>query len=162
VTRSRWTMLVVGLVLVAAVVAGWYFENHAGPGAVAGAAGGSASKPSAAAGAYRVRITRDGHQLASYDLAAFEAMGMRSVVVQGGSEQGPPLLDMLRRAGAGDFSSVTVLGAGTHDSGRLDLPVADIGPDTVLDIAKRGTVKIAGPAIPYNKRVRDITEIQVK
>jgi hypothetical protein len=155
-------MLVVGMVLVAAVAAGWYFEGQAKPGAGAGAGGGLASTPSAAAGSYRVRITRDGHELASYDLAAFQAMGMRTVVVQGGREQGPPLLDVLRRAGAGDFSSITVLGAATHDSGHLDLPIADIGPDTVLSIAKRGTVKIAGPAIPYNERVRDITEIQVK
>lgn len=161
-TRSRWTMLVVALVLLVAVAVGWYFEGRARPGAVTGAGGGLASTPSAAAGSYRVRITRDGHELASYDLAAFQTMKTRSVVVQGGHEQGPPLLDVLRAAGAGDFSAVTVLGAGTHGSARLDLPVADIGPDTVLDIAKRGTVKIAGPAIPYDKRVRDITEIQVK
>jgi hypothetical protein len=32
----------------------------------------------------------------------------------------------------------------------------------VLDIAKRGTVKVAGPSIARDERVRDITEIQVK
>jgi hypothetical protein len=161
-------MLAVALMLVAGVAAGWYFERRAAPagGVAAGSAGSSAGSASAASsstpGVYRVRITRDGRELASYSLAAFEAMAAKKVVLQGGSEQGPALVDVLKLAGAGSFSAVTVLGLGTHGNKRLDLAAADIGPDTVLDIAKRGTVKIAGPAIPFDKRVRDITEIQVK
>jgi hypothetical protein len=147
------TMLAVALVLVAGVAASWYFEQRAAP---------ATSVASASPSSYRVRITRDGRELASFDLAALQAIGVRSVVVQGGSEQGPALLDVLRKAGADSFSAVTVIGAGTHDKGRLDLAAADIGPDTVLDVAKRGTVKIAGPRIPRDKRVRDIKEIQVR
>ena len=147
-------MLVVALVLLAGVAAGWYFEYRATP-ATGSSAGSSAS-------AYHIRVTRDGRELASFDLAALRALGMKSVVVQGGSEEGPALLDVLRKAGVGDFSAVTILGAATHDKGHLDLAAADIGPDTVLNVAKRGTVKIAGPRIPRDKRVRDIKEIQVR
>jgi len=109
-----------------------------------------------------VRVTKHGRQLAAYDLQELKAFGMRKVVVQGGAEEGPALLDVLTHAGVSDFGSLTILGPGQRDSGRLELKASDVGPDTVLDVAKRGTVKIAGPSIPRNKRVRDITEIQVK
>jgi hypothetical protein len=148
-------MLAVALVLVAGVAAGWNFEYRAVPAASAGVTASAAS-------AYHVRITRGGRELASFDLAALKAIGMRTVVVQGGSEQGPALLDVLHTAGVAGFSALTIIGAATHDKGHLDIAAADIGPDTVLAVAKRGTVKIAGPKIPRDKRVRDIKEIQVR
>lgn len=152
--RTRVAMAVVALVLVASVAAGWALEHR------------SAATPTpvsaSGASAYRVKVTRDGRELASFDLAGLQAIGMRSVTVQGGAEQGPPVVDVLRRAGVTAFTSITVLGTGARDSGRLDLPRSEVGSDTVLDIAKRGTVKIAGPAIPWAKRVRDVTEIQVR
>jgi hypothetical protein len=150
--RARVTLAAVALVLVAGVAAGWFFENQPSPATTV--AGGS--------GAYRVRVTRQGRELASFDLAGLQAIGSKSVVLQGGQEEGPMLLDVLKRAGVDEFSSVTILGAGTRDSGRLELAAADVGPDTVLDVAKRGTVKVAGPSIPKDMRVRDITEIQVR
>jgi hypothetical protein len=152
--RTRVTIAAVTLVLVAGVAAAWWFESHtpaAGTPAASGAPGG-----------YAVKVTRDGRLLASYSLAQLQAIGMRSVVVQGGTETGPQLLAVLERAGAGTFASVTIIGTGTRDAGRLVLPATDIGPDTVLDIAKRGTVKVAGPSIPREQRVRDIVEIQVR
>ena len=149
-------MLAVTLVLIAGVAAGWYFEYRAAPAASASVSTG------ASASAYRVRITRGGRELASFDLSALKAIGMQKVVVQGGSEEGPRLLDVLRKAGVASFSALTVLGAATHDKGRLDIAAADIGTDTVLAVAKRGTVKIAGPKIPHDKRVRDVKEIQVR
>jgi len=148
--RARVTLAAVALVLVAGVAAGWFFENRPAP------------SQAPATGAYRVRVTRDGRELASFDIAQLQAVGSKTVTVQGGVEQGPPLLDVLKRAGVTTFSAVTILGSGQRDSGRLVLVSADVGPDTVLDVAKRGTVKVAGPAIPRDKRVRDVMEIQVR
>jgi hypothetical protein len=147
------TIAAVTLVLLAGVTAAWWFESSA-----------SSATPSApgAPSGYAVKVTRDGRLLASYDLAQLQAIGTRSVVVQGGTETGPQLLAVLERAGADGFESVTIIGAGTRDDGRLVLAASDIGPDTVLDIAKRGTVKVAGPNIPREERVRDIVEIQVR
>jgi hypothetical protein len=150
--RTRITIAAVTLVLVAGVAAAWWFE----------AATPVPTSSATSTGAYRVRVTRDGRELASFDLAALQAIGMRSVVVQGGTETGPQLLAVLARAGAEDFSAVTIVGTGERDSGRLELNASDIGPDVVLDIAKRGSVKVAGPDIPREWRVRDITEIQVR
>jgi hypothetical protein len=160
------TIAAVTLALLAGVAAAWWFESHtpsAGTSAhPAGAAASTAATPAAAPSGYAVKVTRDGRLLASYDLAQLEAIGMKQVVLQGGTEQGPPLLSVLDRASVGSFTSVTILGTGVKDSGRLVLASSEIGPDTVLDIAKRGTVKVAGPNIPYDQRVRDITEIQVR
>ena len=164
--RTRVTIAAVALVLLAGVAAAWWFESHTpAPGTLAypsRAAASTVAATTAVRGGYVVKVTRDGVRLASYDLAQLEAMGMRQVLVQGGTEQGPPLLTVLKRAGAGTFTSVTMLGTGARDSGRLVLAASAIGPDTVLDIAKRGTVKVAGPNITYSQRVRDITEIQVR
>jgi hypothetical protein len=148
--RARVTLAAVALVLLASVAAGWFFESR------------SSLTAGAPSGAYRVRVTQHGRELASFDLAGLQRVGSKTVVVQGGRETGPTLLDVLKRAGVNGFSALTILGAGTHDGGRLDLPSADVGTNTVLAVAKRGTVKIAGPAIPWGKRVRDVTEIQVR
>lgn len=164
--RSRITIVVIALVLVAGVAAAWWFEGHSGPAAAQQATAAAPTAPSSAttasASAYRIRVTRDGHQLASFDLAALQALGMRTVKLQGGTETGPGLLDVLAHAGAGDYTTVTIIGSGERDSGRLVIARTQIGPDTVLDIAKRGTVKVAGPNIAYGDRVRDIREIQVR
>ncbi len=141
----------VALVLVASVTAAWVFENRIAPPA-----------PPGSPGEYRVSVTRNGRELASYNLGQLRALGVKKVVVQGGAEEGPPLLQVLARAGVSDFDSLIIVGMGQRDSGRLVLGSAEVGPDTVLDIAKRGTVKVAGPSIPRDKRVRDITEIQVQ
>jgi hypothetical protein len=148
--RARVTLAAVALVLVASVAAGWVFESQASRAAAPAAAG------------YQVRVTRQGRELASFDLDALKAIGLKKVVVQGSEQEGPTLLSVLERAGVRDFSAVTILGAGARDGGRLELGAEDVGADTVLAVAKRGTVKIAGPRIPSDKRVRDVTEIQVR
>jgi len=151
-TRYRITIAISTLVLVAGVAAAWWFEAST-PAPVS---------PSATTGGYHVRVTRDGSELASFDLAQLQAIGVKSVQVQGGTETGPPLLTVLAHAGAEEYTTITLIGTGERDTGRLDIGVADVGPDTVLDIARRGTVKVAGPNIPRDMRVRDITEIQVR
>ena len=169
--RTRLTVVAVVCVLLAGIAAAWLFEAGNGPtpapvpGAGQGAgrgSGGAVSATMAPPPDYRVRVTRDGRDLASFDVAALTALGLRTVTLPDGTESGPQLLAVLQRAGATDVSSVTIIGTGERDSGLLVLAFADIGPDTVLDIAKRGTVKVAGPNIPHDKRVRDITEIQVR
>jgi hypothetical protein len=156
------TLAAVALVLLAGVAAAWWFESSAPLAASPVAATSPSSDATSTTGTYRVRVTRDGRELASFDLAQLQAIGMKSVVLQGGTETGPTLIAVLQRAGAAEYAGVTIIGAGTRDSGRLELSAADIGPDVVLDIAKRGTVKVAGPNITYASRVRDITEIQVR
>jgi hypothetical protein len=148
--RARITLAAVAFVLVAGVAAGWLFENR------------NAASAGSPAGAYHVRVTRDGRELADFDMAALRAVGEKRVMAQGSPQVGPTLADVLKRAGVRDFSAVTVVGLGARDVGKLELSASDAGTDTVLAFAKRGTVKIAGPKIPSKMRVRDVTEIRVR
>ena len=148
--RARVTVAVVIVVLLLGVGAGWFYEQR------------SASAQAGAGGSYRVRVTRDGKELASYDLTGLEAIGMKKTVDQGSPQEGPPVIDVLRKSGVTEFSAVTVIGLGARDGGRLELPKSGIGPETVFDVTKRGTVKVVGPGIERAQRVRDVTEIQVR
>lgn len=148
--RARVTLAVVALVLVAGVATSWILERGAVPQSVS------------ASGGYHVRVTRDGRELASYDLAALKAVGEKRVVAQGSAQVGPALVDVLKCSGVSEFSAVTVIGMGARDGGRLELTASQVGTDCVLAIAKRGTAKLAGPKIPSGKRVRDVTELQVR
>jgi hypothetical protein len=111
---------------------------------------------------YRVRVMRDGRELASFDLAELKAIGMKEVVLQGKRQTGPALSDVLARAGVADYAQVEIIGPGTDDSGHLTLKRADVGPDVMLAIANRGTAKLAGPDISTQMRVRDVTELVVR
>jgi len=150
--RTRVTLAAVALALVVSVAAGWLLESQV--------ADRSSASPTAE---YQVKVTRDGRELAAFDLAELRAVGTATVVAQGSVQEGPRLIDVLKRAGVEDFASVTVIGTGVRDKGRLELACAQVASDTVLSLAKkRGTVKVAGPAIPSDKRVRDVTEIRVR
>lgn len=113
---------------------------------------------------YHVRVVQDGKELASFDLAALEAIGMKTVVAQGREQNGPTLLAVLKKAGVKDgFTQVTIIGSGMRDSGDLVLQRSAIGEDIVLSVApKRSTVKLAGPTVPEDMRVRDVTELIVQ
>jgi len=111
---------------------------------------------------YQVRVTRDDRELASLDLAALKATGMNTVVLQGKEQTGPTLLAVLKRAGVDDFSQVEIIGKGVDDSGHLVLKRSDVGPDVVLAVSNRGTVKVAGPDISMEMRVRDVTDLVVQ
>jgi len=111
---------------------------------------------------YRIPIVRDGVVLAEYDIAQLTALGTERIEMQGKFEEGPPLLVVLEAAGVGDFDSVVVTGIGVRDSGRIELTREEIDEQVLLDIANRGTCKIAGPNIAYEDRVRDITRIEVR
>ena len=87
---------------------------------------------------------------------------MKTVKMQGQDETGPTLLSVLHAAGIDSFASVTVVGLGARDSGTLELRRAQVDEDVLLDIAKRGTVKVCGPDISWSARVRDVTELSVR
>jgi hypothetical protein len=100
--------------------------------------------------------------LRDFTVDELQALGTRRVVMQGRPEEGPPLLSVLSAAGVDEFASITVVGVGARDSGRLTLPRKAIDRDVLLDIANRGTTKICGPKIAYDRRVRDVLRIEVR
>ena len=113
--------------------------------------------------ASRVRITLNGQELAAYTVDELRAMEKRSFRQLGETQEGPSVLAVLEQAGAGPFDRLTVIGLGVRDDGVLVLDRDAITPDVILDFAAtRATVKIAGPAITRDDRVRDITELRVE
>lgn len=110
----------------------------------------------------RVSVERAGKVLATFDMNGLRALGTKRVVDQGKAQEGPALLKVLEASGVTSFTQLRIVGVGLRDSGKLELARAKVGPDVVLDLADRGTAKIAGPGIAYGDRVRDITRIEVQ
>ena len=111
---------------------------------------------------YTISVVRNSNVLATFDIDQLEALGMKRVKMQGKYEEGPPLLTVLEAAGVQDFETASIVGLGVRDSGYLELPRQDIDENVLIDIANRGTCKIAGPNIAWGDRVRDITRIEVR
>ncbi len=111
---------------------------------------------------YRVAIVRDEEVVRTFDLEELRALPARKIMMQGEEQEGPPLLDVLEAAGVTEFASLTVTGLGLRDSGRLVLRSADVDEDVLLDFSLRGSVKVCGPSIAWEDRVRDVERIEVR
>ena len=111
---------------------------------------------------YEVRVLDGTRVLASYDVDELKALGEVTIIADGKSEQGPSLTRVLQDAGVASYSRLTIQGAGVRDDGSIILSADQVADDVILDIANRGTVKVVGPDIPWDDRVRDITDIIVE
>lgn len=111
---------------------------------------------------YTVEVRRGEDVLAVYDLAELQAMPQVTVNALGKTESGPSLQTVLDAAHAGAYESVRVLGPGVRDDGELSLESSEVTPGVLLDVSNRGTVKIVGPAMAWDDRVRDVTDIVVE
>ena len=160
--RRRITYIVIAVVLLAGIGGAWFAQSRLNSSSGGLAAQGDPLAGITAPKGYTVTVVRGGSTLATFTLAALEAVGVKHVVVQGQSQYGPALLSVLAKAGVKDFSEVDVTGEAVRDSGKLKLTRAQVGPDVVLAVAQRGTVKIAGPDIPQDQRIRDVIRLVVK
>lgn len=142
--RSR-TLMALGAALALLVAAAWAAASLLGP-----------KDP------YEVRVLDGSKILASFTVEKLEALGMVKIVVLGKAEQGPSLKRVLQASGVTSYSRLIIHGAGVRDDGSLVLTAEQVSDDVILDIANRGTVKVVGPDIPWDDRVRDVTEIIVE
>jgi hypothetical protein len=108
-----------------------------------------------------IAVAEGSRVLRTFTMDDLRKLGVRRVVMQGKPETGPTLSSVLSAAGVHEFASVTIVGLGVRDSGRLTLARAAIDRNVLLDLANRGTAKVCGPDIPYDKRVRDVVRIEV-
>jgi len=111
---------------------------------------------------YRVAIVRDEEVVRAFDVEELRSLPARQITMDGEVQEGPPVLDVLKAAGVTEFKSLTVIGLGLRDSGRLVLDAADVDGDVLLDFSLRGTVKICGPEIAWEDRVRDVERIEIR
>lgn len=111
---------------------------------------------------YEVRVLDGTRLLASYSVEELEALGIEKIVVAGKTEQGPSLVRVLQESGVGSYDRLVIRGAGVRDDGEIVLAADEVTPDVIFDVANRGTVKVVGPDIAYDDRVRDVTDIVVE
>ena len=72
--------------------------------------------------------------------------------------RGPTLLGVLRIAGITQFTQVVITGP----KGSLTLLSADIDDKVVLSFTSEDTFKLAGPKIPEDQWIKDVSEIRVQ
>lgn len=111
---------------------------------------------------YVVVVIRDGKVLERFTMDDIRDFEMTTVEILGKTEEGPKLLAVLEAAGVTEFSRVHIGGMGIRDDGSITLTRAEVTDEVLLDIANRGTVKVVGPAIAWDDRVRDVTEIVIE
>jgi len=111
---------------------------------------------------YTVEVRRGDDVLAVYDLEELQAMPQMTVSALGKAESGPSLNSVLDAAGVAQYDSVRVIGPAVRDDGELRLESSEVTPGVLLDVSNRGTVKIVGPDMAWDDRVRDVTDIVVE
>lgn len=149
-TRKRLALTLLGVVLVL-VGAAWGFETLV-----------SSGTPGSGPDGYEVIVMREDVELARFDVDGLRELGVQRLTIQGKPEEGPTLLSVLDAAGVDGFDRVSIGGWGIRDDGAIVLTSAEIDEQVLLDIANRGTVKVVGPDIAWEDRVRDITTIVVE
>jgi hypothetical protein len=107
-------------------------------------------------------VTRGGDTIETWTLAALLALPQQEVEMDGDLQTGPWLRDVLQASSVGDRAHATVVGAGESRAFDVELAI-ESGPADgyILDITRRGTAKLAGPDLPRERWVRDVTEIRI-
>lgn len=101
---------------------------------------------------------------ADWTLADLEAsVSFAEVDIDGDTQSGPRLLDVLAASGAEDWKTAQVIGMGEGRVFEVGLDIARAGADDewVLDVTNRGTLKLAAPALAREQWVRDVGEIRI-
>lgn len=151
--RRLWPALVAAAAVAAVVGVAWALQAAVSDGGSPG---------SGPAGRYAIAVMRDGETLKTYDLAALHALPQERIVIDGKAQDGPSLATLLADAGAGDYATVDVRGAGLRDRGRLTLTTAQVRKGVQLDFSDRGTVKACGPDLYHAEWVRDVVSIDAR
>lgn len=116
----------------------------------------SAHSPARADAVFEV-TTPDGRSV-PFSTNELRELPLTSIVVEGKAEEGPALVEVLRKAGVDEFNQVTLAGNGAS----LTLTREQVTSEVILDLTNRGTVKLAAPNVPKNDWVKDITRIKVE
>ncbi|MBI4311275.1 MAG: hypothetical protein HY681_05770 [Chloroflexi bacterium] len=112
---------------------------------------------------YVLEVYFQGILKASFTVEQLKAMPQSQIPVQG-TQAGPTLAEVLRRAGIGDFKRVRVTGVtpGRTGPAQRALEIADVTGQILLDMTERGTAKLTGAAFPREQWVIDVTRIDVE
>ena len=111
-----------------------------------------------------LRIVLDGEVAVDWTLAALEEeIAFTDLAIDGDTQSGPLLVDVLAAAGVEEWTSGEVLGMGEGRVFEVSLPIASSEVDAgwVLDVTNQGTLKLAAAELPREQWVRDVGEIRI-
>jgi len=116
-----------------------------------------ALQPTAVSGMLFVVILPDGSSV-DITLDQLKSLPLAQLTVDGKTEEGPKLMDVLTLAGVTDFSEVSLEGS----SSPATLTREQVDDNTILDFNNHGTLKLATTYIPKANWTKDISKITVK
>ncbi len=111
-----------------------------------------------------LRVVVNGEVSADWTLADLEdQVVFTELTIEGDTQSGPLLVDVLEASGVAEWISGEVLGMGEGRvfSVGLDISSAEVDDGWILDVTKQGTLKLAAEALSRDKWVRDVGEIHI-
>ena len=111
-----------------------------------------------------LRVVVEGEVVADWTLAALEeTVPFSELTIDGDTQNGPLLTEVLAASGVEDWVSGEVVGFG---EGRvfevaLDLTADEINEGWILDVTNKGSLKLASADLPREQWVRDVGEINL-
>ena len=111
-----------------------------------------------------LRVVLDGEVAVDWTLAGLEEqISFADLAIDGDTQSGPLLVDVLTASGVDEWTSGEVLGMGEGRVFEVSLPIASSEVDAgwVLDVTNQGTLKLASAELPREQWVRDVGEIRI-
>lgn len=131
---------------------------------MAACSGGNATGTEAPAEDVVLRVVLDGEVAVDWTLAALEEqVAFSDLAIDGDTQSGPLLVDVLTASGVEQWTSGEVFGMGEGRVFEVSLPItsSDVDAGWVLDVTNQGTLKLAAAEIPREQWVRDVGEIRI-
>jgi hypothetical protein len=116
-----------------------------------------ALQPTAVSGVLFQVILPDGTSV-GITLDHLKSLPLAQLTVDGKTEEGPKLMDILTLAGVTDFSEVSLTGS----SAPVTLTREQVDDNTILDFNNHGTLKLSTTYVPKADWTKDISTITVK
>jgi len=116
-----------------------------------------ALQPTAVSGELFQVILPDGASV-SVTLDQLKSLPLAQLTVDGKTEEGPKLMDVLTLAGVTDFTEVSLEGS----SSPITLTREQVDDNTILDFNNHGTLKLSTTYVPKAQWTKDISKITVK
>ena len=84
------------------------------------------------------------------------------IVIDGDSQRGPRLIDVVAASGVAQWETGEVLGMseGRVVEVTLDIDAVTVNENWVFDVTNRGTLKLAAPELSRQEWVRDVGELR--
>jgi hypothetical protein len=133
-------------------------------GACGGAADDAAPSLDPPADDVVLRLIVDDAVAADWTLEDLEqSVSFVEVDIDGDTQNGPRLLDVLEASGVEDWETAQVIGMGEGRTFEIELDITaeDVDERWVLDVTNRGTLKLAADDLARDQWVRDVGEIRI-